>query len=292
MADKNRGSYALVSGYQLDEWRRRILLAPGTGREEGPKYLSTKVMNRRTALQVTGAAVAAALVPGALGAEAPKPKTIAMLVYPQFTALDLVGPHHLLARIEGFQTHLVWKTRAAVTSDSGLTVQPTMTLRECPEEVAILFVPGGTQGTAQVMKDAEVLEFLKSRGAKAGQVTSVCTGSLVLGAAGLLRGYRATTHWVAQEVLSVLGAVPVNERVVRDRNRLTGGGVTAGIDFGLTLAAQLRDEAYAKRMQLAMEYAPAPPFQAGPEITERMRKAFAPFVKAATAAARQASAAW
>jgi cyclohexyl-isocyanide hydratase len=173
-----------------------------------------------------------------------------------------------------------------------------MTFKECPEDVSILFVPGGTGGTVKAMSDPEVIGFLKSRGAKAEYVTSVCTGSLVLGVAGLLRGYRATTHWVAHEILAQLGAVPVTERVVQDRNRFTGGGVTAGIDFGLALAAKLRDPAYASRMQLAMEYAPAPPFnagtpaQAGPELTQRMRKAFAPFVKSATAVAQKAAAAW
>ena len=213
-------------------------------------------------------------------------------------ALDLVGPHHIFSALQGFTVQLVWKTTDLITSDMGLTIKPTMTLKDCPEELAVLFVPGGTASTVKMMEDPEVLAFLKSRGEKADYITSVCTGSLVLGAAGLLRGYKATTHWLAHDVLKTLGAEPVKERVVRDRNRVTGGGVTAGIDFGLTLAAQLNDEKYAKRVQLVMEYAPAPPFksgtpaEAGEELTKAVEERFAPFVKSATSAAEKAKASW
>lgn len=228
----------------------------------------------------------------------PRRKTIAMLVYPGFTALDLVGPHQVFSALEGYQVQLVWKTKELLTSDAGLTIQPTMTFKDCPEQLAVLFVPGGTTGTLKVMEDAEVLAFLKSRAGKSDYVTSVCTGSLVLGAAGLLKGYKATSHWGAREILKLLEAQPVDERIVWDRNRVTGGGVTAGIDFALALAARLKDENYAKAVQLMMEYEPAPPFKAGspssagPELTNFMRMMFAPFLKSARAAAQKAKATW
>lgn len=179
-----------------------------------------------------------------------------------------------------------------------MAIKPTMTFKDCPDELAVLFVPGGTTGTVKMMGDEEVLNFLRSRGEKSDYVTSVCTGSLVLGAAGLLRGYKATTHWGAVDVLKVLGAEPVRERVVADRNRFTGGGVTAGIDFGLTVAAKLKDEKYAKWVQLVMEYAPSPPFksgtpaEAGAEMTKMTEAMFVPFTKSATDAAEKARAGW
>jgi len=258
-------------------------------------------MNRRQALQITAAAVAAATVKtSSATTETAKSdrRTIAMLIYPQFTALDLVGPHHVFSALEGYKVELVAKTIAPVTSDLGLTLTPTMTLKDCPDELAVIFVPGGTTGTVKMMQDPDVLAFLKSRGEKSDYVTSVCTGALVLGAAGLLRGYKATTHWGAIDILKSLDAEPVRERVVRDRNRFTGGGVTAGIDFGLTVAAQLKDEQYAKWVQLVMEYAPAPPFKSGSpqeadkELTAMTEAMFVPFVNSATAAAQRAKAAW
>lgn len=257
-------------------------------------------MNRREVMQVVGAAMTGALASPSEAADKPaaKRKTIAMLLYPQFTALDLVGPHHVFSALEGYKVELLWKTTDPVSSDFGMVIKPTMTFKECPEELAVLFVPGGTTGTVKMMSDEEVLKFLKTRGEKSDYVTSVCTGSLVLGAAGLLRGYKATTHWGAIDILKVLGAVPVRERVVEDRNRFTGGGVTAGIDFGLTVAAKLKDEQYAKWVQLVMEYTPAPPFksgtpaEAGPELTKATAAMFAPFSRAADAAAERAKASW
>jgi cyclohexyl-isocyanide hydratase len=139
---------------------------------------------------------------------------------------------------------------------------PTTVLRDCPPALDVLFVPGGF-GTFQAMKDAELIEFLKDAAVRAGYITSVCSGSLILGAAGLLEGYRATSHWACRDLLSQFGALPVKARVVADRNRFTGGGVTAGIDFGLTLLAELRGSNAAKQTQLAMEYEPQPPFDAG-----------------------------
>lgn len=187
--------------------------------------------------------------------------TIGLLVFPGLTQLDLTGPYEVLSRLSETRLHLVWKTLAPVVSDRGLTLQPTLTLAECGP-LDVLLVPGGP-GVVAVMEDEEVLHFLRQQAKGARYVTSVCTGALVLGAAGLLRGYRATTHWASLEFLESLGAVACPERIVVDRNRITGGGVTAGIDFGLQLAAELRGEAEARVIQLQMEYNPAPPFDAG-----------------------------
>ena len=190
-------------------------------------------------------------------------RDVAMLVYPGMTALDLVGPHYMMAALDGWRLHLVGRTTVPVTSDTGLIITPTLDFADCPADLGILFVPGGTDGTLAAMRDPGTLAFLADRGARAGTVTSVCTGSLLLGAAGLLRGYRATSHWAARDVLSAFGAVPTDVRVVRDRNRLTAAGVTAGLDLGLTLLADLRGAAYAELVQLGCEYDPAPPFAAG-----------------------------
>jgi cyclohexyl-isocyanide hydratase len=216
-----------------------------------------------------------------------------MLLYPELTALDLIGPQMPLVFLPGREVHLVWKNRETIISDTGVPIQPTLTFDETPEDVEILFVPGGTMGTVKAMQDPEVLDFVASRGERAAHVTSVCTGSLILGAAGLLEGYQATSHWLVRDLLPLFGAEPVNERVVIDRNRITGGGVTAGIDFGLTLLAQLAGEPLAMTSQLIIEYAPEPPFQSGtpeqaaPEVLIQVRDWFAPFVAAARAASEQ-----
>lgn len=184
-----------------------------------------------------------------------------MLLYPGLTLLDLIGPHTTLSGV--MDVHLLWRMKdRPIATDAGISIFPTMTLAECPAHLDVLFVPGGA-GMSQVMKDPEVLDFLADRGASATWVTSVCSGSIVLGAAGLLAGYRATSHWGAVDMLPVVGAEPVAERVVIDRNRITAGGVTAGIDFGLTLIAQMLGDDTAKLVQLGMEYDPHPPFDAG-----------------------------
>ncbi|MEM9592713.1 MAG: DJ-1/PfpI family protein [Acidobacteriota bacterium] len=197
---------------------------------------------------------------------------VAMLLYPGVTVLDLIGPHTVLA--PSCNVHVVWKNTDLLETDSGLVMKATSTLDECPDDLDVLFVPGGAFG---IMRDAEVLRFLADRGQRAKYVTSVCGGSIVLAAAGLLRGYRATSHWSARGALSLFGATPQEARVVIDRNRISGGGVTAGIDFGLVLLAELLGEDVAKMTQLALEYDPAPPFdagtprKAGPEILEKMQ---------------------
>ena len=190
----------------------------------------------------------------------PPPLEIGMLLYPGLTLLDLIGPQTVFSWFAN--THLVWKTMDPVVSDSGIRIHPTRTFESCPSKLDILFVPGGF-GQQQLMGDAEALAFLSDRAAQAQYITSVCSGSLLLGAAGLLKGYKATSHWATRDALSAFGAEPVDARVVVDRNRITGGGVTAGIDFGLVLLAKLRGDEAAKLTQLAMEYDPEPPFLSG-----------------------------
>lgn len=192
---------------------------------------------------------------------------IGMLLYPGMTPLDFVGPQFMFAGLMGATVHHVAKDMAPVRGDSGLSLMPTTTLAECPRELDILFVPGGGEGTLAAMRDRDLLAFLADRGSRAKLVTSACTGSLVLGAAGLLRGYKATTHWVAHALLAQAGAQPVQARVVHDRNRITGAGVSAGIDLGLAVVAMLRDPLYAQTRRLMAEYAPEPPFNAGTPAT-------------------------
>ena len=217
----------------------------------------------------------------------------AMLLYPGFTALDLVGPQFAFGGTLGLKTHIVAKTRDPVTSDTGVTIVPTATFAECPRDLAVLFAPGGAQGTLDAIRDRETLAFVADRGARATWVTSVCTGSLLLAAAGLLRGYRATSHWAVRDLLRDAGAEPVAERVVFDRNRVTGAGVTAGIDFGLALVARLRDEDYARTIQLMAEYDPQPPFhagspaEAGPELTKILSDMFVDYRKQASTMLRE-----
>ncbi len=195
---------------------------------------------------------------------------IGMLMFPEMFAIDLVGPYTFLNGLMNVDTHLVSKSLSPVTTHkpmgttlNPMQIVPTTTLEECPKQLDILFVPGGTVGVNQVMRDDTLLDFVADRGSRAKYVTSVCTGALVLGAAGLLKGYNAATHWTAMDILPVFGATPVQQRVVEDRNRITGGGVTAGIDFGLVLASRLRGEDFAKFSQLAMEYDPQPPYHSG-----------------------------
>jgi cyclohexyl-isocyanide hydratase len=186
---------------------------------------------------------------------------IGILVFPSVQQLDLTGPYDVFASIPGAKVHLIWKDRSAITSATGLVLTPTMTFAECPT-LDVLCVPGG-RGINALLQDAEVLDFLRAQAARARYVSSVCTGSLVLGAAGLLKGRRATTHWNSHDFLAKFGAIPTHGRVVRDGNLFTAGGVTAGIDFGLTVVAELLGDAQAQVIQLGHEYAPEPPFRAG-----------------------------
>jgi len=212
---------------------------------------------------------------------------IGILVFPRVQQLDLTGPYEVFASLPAANMHLIWKDRSAITSATGLVLAPTMTFGECPA-LDVLCVPGGG-GVNALLEDAEVLGFVRAQAARARYVTAVCTGSLVLGAAGLLKGRRATTHWLSHDFLARFGAIPVHDRVVRDGNLITAGGVTAGIDFGLAVVAELAGQAQAEAIQLALEYAPQPPFRAGtPEeapaaALATVRKQLAP-----TRAAREA----
>ena len=190
-----------------------------------------------------------------------EPLRTVFLVYPNVTQLDLTGPAQVLSRLGNSTVDLVWKTRDPVPTDSGFSLLPTATLDEV-STAHILCVPGGF-GCVDVMHDDEALGWVRSVGDKAQWVTSVCTGSLILGAAGLLKGYRATSHWAWRDYLRLFGAEPVAERVVFDHNRVTGGGVTAGIDFALALMAKIRGDAFAQAVQLGLEYDPHPPFESG-----------------------------
>ncbi|GAA0595622.1 DJ-1/PfpI family protein [Craurococcus roseus] len=190
-----------------------------------------------------------------------EPLNIGFLLFPRLTQLDLTGPYEVFSRLPGAKVRLVWKALEPVRADTGIAMLPDTTLAECPP-LDLVCVPGGP-GVGAMMEDEEVLEFLRRQAAGARYVTSVCTGALVLGAAGLLRGKRATTHWASHDFLPALGATPVEGRVVRDGNLFTGGGVTAGIDFALAIAAEVADPEAAQAIQLHIEYAPAPPFDSG-----------------------------
>lgn len=220
---------------------------------------------------------------------------VVLLLYPRLQQLDLTGPFEVFARFEELNLHLVWKTLDPVIDVNGLRILPTDTLAGSPK-ADVLFVPGGP-GQISLMEDAGVLDFLRRQASNARYVTSVCTGSLVLAAAGLLTGYRATCHWLSLDQLAYFGAVPVSERVVIDRNRVTGAGVTSGIDLALTLAACLFGEARAKRAQLAMEYDPRPPYSGGtpasadPELVAILRAENTKFQREREEVARRAAAA-
>ncbi len=206
------------------------------------------------------------------------PFRIGFLLWPHLTQLDMTGPAQVLHRMPGAEVHFVWKTLGPVPSDCGLSLLPTITLDDCPQ-LDMICVPGGV-GTAAVMADIAVLDWLRTQSAGAQLVTSVCTGSLILGAAGLLDGYRAGCHWASGDRLAEFGATYVAERTVIDRNRITAGGVTSGIDFAFRIIAQLHGRDVAESIQLALEYDPQPlgggtPATARPEILARVQAVYA-----------------
>ena len=208
------------------------------------------------------------------------PLQIGLLIFPKVTQLDLTGPVQVFSSVPGAKVHMIWKRIEPVPSDSVLTLTPTTTFADCPQ-LDVICVPGGV-GTDDMINDTDMLDFLRRQAVGAKYITSVCTGSLVLGAAGLLSGYRAATHWTAVDFLKAFGAIPAKTRVCVDRNRVTGGGVTAGIDFALTLVSIMVDRPTAEAIQLRLEYNPAPPFNSGapepapPEILALMREKIAP----------------
>ncbi len=186
---------------------------------------------------------------------------IGLLAFPGVQQLDLTAPYEVFASAQGTTVHLVWKSVEPLTSATGLELRSTISFADCPK-LDVLCVPGGS-GINALLRDEAVLNFIRQQAQTARFVTSVCTGSLVLGAAGLLKGKRAATHWNAVDFLPRFGATAVDERVVRDGNLITAGGVTSGIDFALTVIAELFGETEARTVQLSLEYAPAPPFEAG-----------------------------
>lgn len=215
---------------------------------------------------------------------------IGMLLFPRITQLDLTGPLELLHRVPGAEVNLLWKDPEPVRSSSGMRILPSKTLADCPP-LDVLVVPGGN-GTADLLDDGVVLDWLTMQARTARYVTSVCTGALLLGAAGLLRDYDAATHWAYMDLLPLFGARPVRQRIVVDRNRITAGGVTAGIDFGLRIVAELGGEELARSIQLGLEYDPQPPFscghpdQANPATVQRVRALLQPGVEAHRVKAR------
>jgi cyclohexyl-isocyanide hydratase len=194
---------------------------------------------------------------------------IGFLIYPGVIQLDVMAAYQVLTFPPHVRAYLLWKTLTPIVSNEGVSLTPTTTLEDCPA-LDVICVPGGGMGQVEVMRDTLVLDFLRQQSTTARYVTSVCTGSMILAAAGLLQGYQATCHWAFREQLAVLGVEVIPQRVVIDRNRITGAGVTSGIDFGLTLLSLLCGEETAKMAQLMMEYDPAPPFRAGsPETAEQ-----------------------
>lgn len=219
---------------------------------------------------------------------------IGLVIYPDMTQLDITGPHQVFASMPNTQVLLLWKTLQPVVSNGGLKILPTTTFDECPQ-LDVLCVPGGVFGAVEMMQDPQMLAFLQKQAHSAKYVTAVCTGSLILAAAGLLQGYRAACHWAFREHLTLMGVEVCHHRVVVDRNRITGGGVTAGIDFALTIVAMLSGEDTAKFLELMLEYNPAPPFGVGsPEkathsLVQAVLQVANPLIEASKAASQQAA---
>lgn len=238
--------------------RRKLLAGVGAMTLLGPVAMSASgqsASNAKTA--ATAASDAHATHSGPV-------REVAMLMYPEFFAQDLVGPYTVLASLHNTRVHLISRTMDPIIATPGaFPILPSGTFADCPRDLDVLVVPGGAFSTVKAMRNEETIEFIRDRGQRAKFLTSVCTGSLMLGAAGLLDGYKATSHWVTHDLLAKFGATPTQGRVVVDRNRITGGGVTAGIDFGLTVASILDGEFTAQLVQLAIEYDPEPPFDSG-----------------------------
>lgn len=187
---------------------------------------------------------------------------VGFVIFPELTQLDFTGPQQVLARLPQSAMHIVAKSVAPVPSDSGLSLVPTHTFENCPR-LDLICIPGGITGVVRAMGDQETIEFVQRQSRTAKYVTSVCTGAFILGAAGLLKGRRATTHWAFTELLPLVGATHEKRRVVKDGNLITAGGVTSGIDFSLHVVADIADEAVAQGIQLSLEYDPHPPFASG-----------------------------
>jgi cyclohexyl-isocyanide hydratase len=233
-------------------------------------------------------------LPAAPAADAEGRLTIGILIFPRMDQIDFTGPFEVLSRVPGADVRVLWKEEAPVRDIKGLILTPETTLAEAPP-LDILVVPGGP-GQQALMEDEAVLGFIRDRAATARYVYSVCTGALICGAAGLLRGVKSTTHWGSFGLLKYFGAIPVDERVVLDGKHLSAAGVTAGIDGALRLAALLRGDRAAREIQLGIEYAPEPPFHSGtpktapPDVLESARDAMRPLTNAREATARKIAA--
>ena len=266
-------------------------------------------MSRRTAILMT---IAGPVMAGSAGEQQPagggsaRPSTyvdkmpsawrgkekIAIVIYDHMVALDVIGPHYFLGRLPGADVQFVASSLRPVQCDNGLSIVPTATFDTCPKDLDLLLTGGGTSGTLAAMRDPAMLAFLADRGSRAKWVASVCTGALLLGQAGLLRGYRATSHWLGRPLLKEFGAIEVDERFVFDRNRATAAGVSAGLDFALALIQRLRPLEFAQATQLLAEYAPHPPLDSGtpdrapPAVVAQVREWTADFVNNARDIAR------
>lgn len=210
---------------------------------------------------------------------------IAMLLYPGLYAPDLINPQFIFHSMMGAEVCLISPTDDLTPVDcGGFSIVPTHRRSECPDKPDILFVPGGAEGTLEAMKNKQLIDLIKTKAVDSRYIASVCTGSLLLGKAGLLKGKKATSHWSTVALLEKFGAIPLNERVVWDGNLVTGGGVTAGIDLGLQMVGALRGKEYAEAIQLQAEYDPAPPYNSGspekapPFVRDNVRAMFAPLV--------------
>lgn len=219
---------------------------------------TTSAHAQQRAVQPPPAHDMSAMPPTWMGSE-----LIVQVLYPGFTALDLIGPHYFLSSLMGAKVLLAARTKDLVSSDAGVKIMPDITFAECPEKMDLLCVPGGTTGTLAAMQDKETMDFIRRAGASARVVSSVCTGSLILGAAGLLKGRKATSHWLVKDLLPNFGAIPSDDRVVEDGRVITAAGVTAGMDFGLHMSLKWRDREYTDCLALLAEYDPHPPTTAG-----------------------------
>jgi len=190
------------------------------------------------------------------------PLNIGFVIFPDLTQLDFTGPLQVLSRLPQSAIHIIAKSASPVASDCGLSLVPTHTFVNCPP-LDLICIPGGSEGVCGIINDRETIEFVRQQAGAAKYITAVCTGTFVLGVAGLLKGRRATTHWAYTDLLPLVGAAYEKARVVKDGNVITAGGVTAGIDFGLSVAAEIAGETTARRIQLGIEYDPAPPFDSG-----------------------------
>lgn len=226
-------------------------------------------------------------------ADVPASGVVGMVVYEGFTALDFFGSYQFLRALPGRDLRVLARTKGLVTSDTGIQIHADTDFDSFEDQVEVLFIGGGTEGTLAFMQDPNSLAFIRRASQRARVISSVCTGSLILGAAGLLEGKKATSHWTAVDLLSLFGASPLHQRVVVDGRIFTGAGVSAGLDLGLHILAHLEGEEYAKQCQLFFEYDPQPPFDYGSPTrasradVQALTEMVSPFLEGVKAFAKQ-----